>query len=152
MKRLRHLDDFVIRASPKAVTATTTKKPAKRSIPPQLSSAVPAATDLTNFTEVDLVVLLQRLVTGEVANPDGALLKALLGCDEQPVPEEDQEARAALAAHIDYFRFRAIKTYLEPGLVDGRLYDKETMPGSFARLADRVRSERRIPLFSSTPV
>ena len=111
--------------------------------------------DLSGFSETDLVVLLQDLVRGDVpTNIKGVPQKTLdmmtllhAVAPPQPAPERDVAALEAVRrGHVDYFRSRAIKTHLVPEKeVDGRLYDRDTAPGSFVRIADAVRAARNIP-------
>ncbi len=111
--------------------------------------------NLSNFSEIDLVALLQQLVKGDtVTNIAGysqrvlSMMTMIHLMQKAIKPEDDDEALDEIRhGYIDYFRGRAIKTKLkaEP-VVDGCNYDRDTEVGSFVRIANRVRAERNIPL------
>ena len=112
----------------------------------------PSTANLSGFKDNDLVAFLQSLVKGD------CLINASCGFSPrmiemmtwnlhntpQPNVEEDKEAYEAIMRPIDYFRSRAIKTTLVDGIVDGRLYDRDTEEGSFVRIANRIREDRSI--------
>ena len=111
--------------------------------------------NLSGFSEIDLVALLQQLVRGDTAtNIAGhsqqvlSMMTMMHSMQKWPNPEDDYVALAEIRrGRIDYFRSRAIKTELKADpAVDGRLYDRDTQVGSFVRIANRVRAERNIPL------
>lgn len=111
--------------------------------------------NLSGFSEIDLVALLQQMVKGDtMTNISGhsqqvlSMMTMMHAMQKSPKPEDDVEALNAIRrGRIDYFRSRAIKTELkaEPE-VDGWLYDRDTEVGSFVRIVNRVRAERNIPL------
>lgn len=111
--------------------------------------------NLSGFSEIDLVALLQQMVKGDTAtNIAGhsqqvlSMMTMMHAMQKASNPENDVEALNAIRrGRIDYFRSRAIKTELRADpAVDGWLYDRDTQVGSFVRIANRVRAERNIPL------
>jgi hypothetical protein len=119
-----------------------------------MSTLPDSQADLSRFALVDLVALLQELVTGPagkkavdmmLANGRTPATVILAISGRQPAPEDDDEARKAITrGDIDYFRGRAIKTRLVAGVVDGVFYDRDTFPGAFAAIAGAVAADRGI--------
>lgn len=111
--------------------------------------------NLSGFSEIDLVVLLQRMAKGDtpeiIARNSHNRLMASMHLHfllPVPAPEKDFAALTAIRrGKIFYYDSCSINTELKAvSEVDGRLYDRDTQVGAFVRIANRVRVERNIPL------